>query len=308
MADDISDLKNQLFSNFGSGGGIFKSGGGSSRRWIKIGLALLALLVVFSMVMIVPAGSRAVVFNNFTGGLSHRGEGTTLLLPFMQSATVYDVKTQTYTMSKTADEGDKRGDDSIRCLTSDGQQVDLDITVRFHPDPARIVDLHRNIGVSYIEKIIRPVSRSVVRAAVSQFSVTDVYGGRRGQLQEVISTNMERSLATSFLLLDEAFIRNVDFSDEYKKAIEQKQIAQQEAERKKYELEKEKVEKERKIIEAEGEAEAIKLRGEALARNPALIQYEYVQKITPGVQTIITDGRSILSLGDLVRQSGGAKK
>ena len=102
-------------------------------------------------------------------------------------------------------------------------------------------------------------------------------------------------------------MRNVDFSAEFKKAIELKQIAQQEAERKKYELEKEKIEKDRKIIAAEGDADAIRLRGEALSRNPALIQYEYVQKITPGIQTIITDGRSILSLGDLVRSNSPGK-
>lgn len=83
-----------------------------------------------------------------------------------------------------------------------------------------------------------------------------------------------------------------------------KQIAQQEAERKEYELEKEKIEKERKVIAAEGDAKAIRLRGDALARNPALIQYQYVQKITPGIQTIITDGKSILSLGDMVRSNG----
>jgi hypothetical protein len=67
-------------------------------------------------------------------------------------------------------------------------------------------------------------------------------------------------------------------------------------------LQREKLEKERKIIEAQGEAEAIRLKGQVLATNPALIQYEYVQKITPGIQTIITDGKSILSLGDIVKK------
>jgi hypothetical protein len=57
-----------------------------------------------------------------------------------------------------------------------------------------------------------------------------------------------------------------------------------------------------------GASKSIRLRGEALSRNPALIQYEYVQKITPGVQTIITDGRSILSLGDLVKPAQGRAK
>jgi hypothetical protein len=39
-----------------------------------------------------------------------------------------------------------------------------------------------------------------------------------------------------------------------------------------------------------------------LAQNPALIQYEYVQKLAPGVKTIITDGKTIMSLGDITKQ------
>jgi len=185
--------------------------------------------------------------------------------------------------------------------------VDVDISVQFHPDPVRIADLHRQIGEDFVEKIVRPAVRSVVRTAASKYPVIDLYSVKRSQLQEEITSELNRLFTDKFIILDGALVRNVDFTAEFKKAIEQKQIAQQQAEQKKYELEKERIEKERKIIEAEGEAQAIRLRGEALANNPALIQYEYVQKITPGVQTIITDGRSILSLGDLVRPQGGKK-
>jgi len=69
----------------------------------------------------------------------------------------------------------------------------------------------------------------------------------------------------------------------------------------KYELEREELEKQRKIIEAQGEAEAIRLKGQALARNPALIQYEYVQKLSPNVQAIITDGKTIMSIGEIFK-------
>ena len=67
-------------------------------------------------------------------------------------------------------------------------------------------------------------------------------------------------------------------------------------------MEKEELEKQRKIIDAEGEAQSIKLRGDALAKNPMLIQYEYVQKIAPNVQTIITDGKSIMNLGEVFKK------
>lgn len=74
-----------------------------------------------------------------------------------------------------------------------------------------------------------------------------------------------------------------------------KQVALQESERMKYILEKQRQEKERKIIEAQGEAQAIKEKGAALRANPQLIQYEYVQKLTPGIKAVITDQASIMN-------------
>ena len=297
-----------MSANFSGFEQFANKGGLSSGGFKKLGLALLGLvilLMLFATFKTVPAGFRAVVFNNITGGVSARGEGLTILMPFTQTATLYDVRTQNYTMSRVVNEGAQSGDDSIPALTSDGQEVAVDVSILFHPDPNHIAELHRNIGADFIAKIIRPAGRSVTRSAVTKYPVIDLYGPKRSALQDEISTELKNLFEKSYIVLDSLLVRNVDFSDEFKKAIEQKQVAQQAAERKKYELETEKIEKERKIVAAEGDAEAIRLRGEALSRNPGLIQYEYVQKIAPGVQTIISDGRSILSLGDLVKPRKG---
>lgn len=296
------------WKNLGSGASPLGSGSGKIRRILYIVLGIIVLMMLFATFKTVPAGHRAVVFNNITGGLSARGEGLTLLLPFTQTATIYDVRTATYTMSKTANEGQVQGDDSVQALTSDGQEVAVDVSILYHPDPSRIVQLHQQIGPDYEAKIVRPAGRSVTRTSVSKYAVIDVYGAKRMEIQNEVATELGALFEKSYLILDSLLVRNVDFSAEFKKAIELKQIAQQMAERKKYELEQERIEKDRKVIAAEGDAESIRLRGEALSRNPALIQYEYVQKITPGIQTIITDGRSILSLGDLVKSGQGKAK
>ncbi len=274
---------------------------GKIRKVAFIFLGIFVLMLLFATFKTVPAGHRAVIFNNVSGGLGARGEGLTLLVPFMQSATIYDVRTSTYTMSRMTNEGQVQGDDAVQALTSDGQEVAVDISILYHPDPSRIVELHRQIGPDYEAKIVRPAGRSVTRTSVSKYAVIDVYGAKRMEIQNEVLTELRVLFEKNFLILDSLLVRNVDFSAEFKKAIELKQIAQQMAERKKYELEQERIEKDRKVIAAEGDAESIRLRGDALSRNPALIQYEYVQKITPGIQTIITDGRSILSLGDLVK-------
>jgi regulator of protease activity HflC (stomatin/prohibitin superfamily) len=265
-------------------------------------LAILVIILLSATVLTVGAGKIAVVFNQITGTITSRDQGTHLLIPGLQKATIYDARVQTYTMSATYGEGEVKGDDALEALTNDGQVIKLDITVRFHLNKLDITKLHQTLGEDYTEKVVRPEVRTVVRLAVSAYPVTEVYTEKRIQLQKDCFDVLKPKLAQNFIILDEILIRKVSFSPEFQKAIELKQIAQQEAQRMQYVLQKETQEKQRKIIEAEGEAESIRLKGIALSNNPALIQYEYVQKITPGIQTIITDGKSILSLGDILKK------
>ncbi|MBI1745548.1 MAG: prohibitin family protein [Acidobacteria bacterium] len=277
-------------------------------RWILLGLAAFILFgVLRETFLFVEPTKMAVVVNRFSGQLSSRRPGFYFLMPGVQESYLYDVTEQSYTMVRKHAEGQEMGDDSIQCLTSDGLSVFLDITVRYQLDPDRIADLHRRFGVAYVNKIVRPQINSVVRSIVSKYSIVDVYSGKRAQIQSEVTTSLFDDMNRNVIILKEVLLRDVNLTPEFHKAIEQKQIAQQEAQRKQYELERERVEKERKIIEAQGEAESMSLKGKALAQNPALIQYQYVTKIAPGVQTIITDGRSIMSLGDVLGSSKAAK-
>jgi prohibitin 2 len=94
-------------------------------------------------------------------------------------------------------------------------------------------------------------------------------------------------------------LRDVTFSPQFQQAIESKQVAQQEVSRMAFVVEQAEKERRRKIIQAEGEAESIRLKARALARNPGLTQYEYVQNLPSDVRTIITDSRTIVNLGDV---------
>lgn len=272
------------------------------RLIIVIILLVFAIVIMANTVLVIDAGRVAVVFNTLTGGLSTMNSGTNLLIPGVQRPILYDTRIQSYTMSATYGEGEVKGDDAIDCLTKDGQVVRMDITARFHIDPLKAADLHKTIGPDYMNKVVRPEIRSAVRLSVSAYQVTEVYSEKRTAIQQSTIEMLTPKFTANYLILDEVLIRNVRFSPDFEKAIEQKQIAQQQAQQMQYVLEKEKLEKDRKIIEAQGEAEAIRLKAEVLASNPALIQYEYVQKLAPGVQTIITDGKSILNFGDLIKK------
>lgn len=265
-------------------------------------LAVIIIVLVAKTILIIDAGEIAVIFNQLSGGLSTKYPGTNFLAPGIQKPILYDTRVLTYTMAATFAEGEPKGDDAIETLTKDGQIVKMDLSVRFHINQTRVTNLHREIGPDYINKVVRPEIRNQIRLAVSAYPVTEVYTEKRSEIQNQTQENLKRKFSASYLILDEVLIRNIRFSPEFEKAIEQKQIAQQDAQRMQYVLDKERQEKDRKIIEAQGEAESIRLKAIVLAQNPALIQYEYVQKLAPGVKTIITDGKTIMSLGDITKQ------
>lgn len=301
----MSASKDTLFGQLADVYANFLKPSGQGKKSVLkwIGLIVLGIILLNSLVIIVPAGSRVVVFNNFTG-VEKRvlTEGINLLVPFVQSPVYYDVRTQTYTMSATVDQGDKRGDDGVSVLTADGQPVKFDISVRYHLLASDVWKVHQDVGPGYIEKIVRPTSRTVIRDVVSGYTVTEVYSSKRAEIQTKIAQELDAAFKKYNVVYDEILIRNIQFSDAFAQAVEQKQIAMQDAQRMKYVLQKEEAEKQRKIIEATGEAEALRKKGEALKANPHLIQYTYVQKLSPNVQAIVTNQSSILNMADFLKK------
>jgi regulator of protease activity HflC (stomatin/prohibitin superfamily) len=285
---------------------VFTEGGKMTKnigKYILSGIIVIFVLVfLFKIYIVIDPGEKAVIFNKATGNLRVTpNEGFYFLVPLVEEPTVYDMKARTYTMSIAQLEGEIKGDDSLQALTSDGQTVLLDISVRYHPDPDHLDRLHRSLGIDYVNKVIRPQVRSTVRMIVSDYPVLDVYSGKRTQIQAKLEQQLRESFKKNYITLEEVLLRNVQFSREFQQAIENKQIAQQEAQRMKYVLERQEQEKKRKIIEAEGESESLRLKGKALADNPQLIQYEYIKLLAPNVQAIVTDQNTIFNFSDFLK-------
>ena len=88
---------------------------------------LFVLFLMFRPYVIVPAGHRAVIFNLYRGVLpTQLGEGVHFITPFADRTEFYDARWQTYSISRTSWEGEVKGDDVMRALTSDGQEVSVE--------------------------------------------------------------------------------------------------------------------------------------------------------------------------------------
>jgi len=270
-----------------------------------IPLALIGLFILFIIppsIKVVPVGHCLVVFNVLTKRFSIARQGFNIILPYINNVTDYDLRRLEYTMTASKGEGRRPNvDDSLWSPTQEGLQVGIDLTCWHHLDPMKVAQIHQKIGPDYEEKIIRPTIRSVVRLVVSEFSVMEVYSAKRTLIQEEINNRIKKILEPDGFIVDEVVLRDVVFTTEFAKAIEEKQIAQQSAEKMRYILEKEQKEAERKVIEANGRAKAINIINAALRENPNYIKYLYVDKLSDKISVIVSDQPTIMDLKGLMK-------
>lgn len=301
----------------------------SFRVLIPLLVAILLSLLSAALVFVKPTEVAIIVSIISPGGVRPQPmrAGLHFIVPVLENEVKYPIYWQTYTMSNKPDEGTKRGDDSIRARTSDGQEVRLDASIIFRINYEQAVTLHIDWQERYIEDLVRPVVRGLVRTQVSQFQAREVNSSARRDLEAMLDRLLNTELASKGLTLDQFLLRDITFTDEYAAAIEQKQIAQEGMERTQHEAqqvrnlaegERDKLiteaegRKAKIITEAEGDAQAILLRAEAqaqalkliaesLAQNPDLLTYEYIQKLSPNIRAMLVpnDAPLILPLQDL---------
>jgi regulator of protease activity HflC (stomatin/prohibitin superfamily) len=162
---------------------------------------------------------------------------------------VFDAKTQNYTMSSVHDEGDKAGDDAIRVLTADGLEVVVDLTVLFRIIPSEAPRVLREIGEDYKDKVVRPITRTMIRDNAVYYDAVALYSLKRNEFQQRIYQDIEKNFKKRGLVLEQLLIRNINLPTSVKTTIESKINAEQDAQKMQFVLQKEKQEAERKRVD-----------------------------------------------------------
>lgn len=247
-------------------------------QWLKlVFFGILGLFLFRSTLIFIPAGHVGVVYDLGRGVLSApMKEGLNFAIPIWQKVSLFDVRLQEYTMSATLDEGALLKDDSLDAPTSDGQQVKVDATVLFRLDPAKTPVVMQEIGMDYVDKIIRPFSRSQIRMVISRYSAPTIYSEKRHEAEKIMTDELADLLKPKNILLDKVLLRAVYFSPEYSKAIEQKVIAEQRVKQAEFEVKEATQRAQAKIAEAKGLAEAQALQKATLTQE--FLQLEAIKK------------------------------
>jgi regulator of protease activity HflC (stomatin/prohibitin superfamily) len=186
-----------------------------------------------------------------------------------------DLKTQNYTMSGVHDEGSKSGDDAIRVLSADGLEVTIDLTVLFRIVPEKAPSIYKQIGLDYVDVIVRPLSRTRIRDISANYDAIALYSTKRDEFQTRIFNSIEKDFKDRGLVLEQLLVRNIALPESVKKTIESKINAEQDAQKMQFVLQKEKQEAERKRVEAQGIADYQRIITSTLTDKQ--LQYEQIK-------------------------------
>ncbi|MBZ0299821.1 MAG: prohibitin family protein [Anaerolineae bacterium] len=279
-------------------------------------IAGLLFSVVSNGILIVEPTQVAVVVNTLTGTLDTpaRGPGTSVIVPLVQQYYVYPTTQVTYTMSGTETDNQTRGNDAVAARSVDGQEVSLDVSVIYAINAANVNDLHVRWQTGYQDNFIRPTVRGLVRDVVSGYPAEEIYGAGRTDMENSIEDRIRIRLEEEGLILSDLLVRDISFSEQFRQAIENKQIADQEAQRAQLQVRQRENEANQAravaagerdaeiaraegqaqatILQAQAEAEALRLVNEQIASNPSLIQYVYVKNLSDNVSIALVPSNS----------------
>jgi regulator of protease activity HflC (stomatin/prohibitin superfamily) len=229
-----------------------------------IALTLLLGMTLFKSLVTVNPGERGVVINLGKVQNNILDEGTHLVIPFVTSVKKINVRIQKTDIEASAG-------------TKDLQSVNTNLSLNWYVEPTKVNKVYQQIGdeQEVVTRIITPALNEVLKAATPKKTAEEILI-QRGELKEEIDRDIKKRLAVYGIQVTEVALVNVGFSPEFAKAIEAKQIAEQQAKQAEYEALKATKQAQAEVNRAKGQAEAQRLMRQTLT--PELLQKQAIEK------------------------------
>ena len=241
---------------------------------LKIILAVIAtvivigLIILFASTTIVPTGHIGVVTLYQNVQDRYLDAGFHIIKPFVEDVHNVDIRTQKYA-------------NTVEGSARDLQIVNITMSINYQIKPEKVTELYAKVGKNYNDIILNPALQSSLKASMAQFTAEEMIT-KRAEVAATITEELNERLE-EFFNISAVNLENIDFTDEYNKAIEAKTTNQQKAEAEKAQLEIIKVQNEQKINTAEAEAKVRELQSQSvtdksLEQLRLEIQRELIQK------------------------------
>lgn len=254
----------------------------------KIIAAIVVILIIiggmFSL-KIVPTGHTGVVIH--TGAVSDKvlSEGLHFKTPII---------TRIYNMDNRI----VRTDVDISSSSKDLQVITGTISVNYRVSPEKSAELYKNVGKKYEDIIVRPAVQETTKGVMAQYTAEDLTIERQN-VGNVMKKALEEKIKGYGIDVEALNIINFDFSEEFNKAIEAKQTAQQNALKAEQDLARIKVEAEQKVEQAKADAETYRLQNQEITDKTLALKY--LEKWDGKLPTVTSNGQNIFDINSILK-------
>ncbi|MFH1255489.1 MAG: prohibitin family protein [bacterium] len=257
--------------------------GDNSKKQIKtVGIIIIAVVLffIFKPFVLIDTGKKGVVLNWRAVSGTVLNEGFNWKIPIMQKIQEIDTQTQKLDVNALA-------------YSKDIQSVTSKLALNFHVKPETANKLWQEVGKSYQARLIDPAIQESVKSAMAKFTAQELIE-QRPKVKDEIKNELLKRL-DKYFVVDEFSITDFSFSDEYEKAVEAKQVAQQNALKAENDLQRIKKEAEQRVAQAEAEAKAIQIQAAAITQQGGkdYVQLKIVEKWDGKLPTQMIPGGTI---------------
>jgi len=217
---------------------------------------LIFLLLFFylfnSIVITIGPGEAGVLYRRFYGGTvvdKVYPEGVKFIFPWNRMH-VYNVRVQQVSHE-------------FSVLTKNGLKIDLNLSIRYHPEYLFLGVLHKKVGPDYVNAIVIPEIEQVLRVLLGRLSAEEVYRTKRAIIAKSINAAIDQ-IARRYVRVDDVIIKMIRLPETVERAIQDKMTQKHIADAYDYRIEREKKEAKRKRIEGKGIRDQLNIIAEAL--------------------------------------------
>ena len=266
-------------------------------RNIKIAIGvvafIVAIVVAYDSVVIVPAGDRGIVLNLGAPQPVVLDPGMHTIEPFVQSVVLANVQTQKYEAVASS-------------ASKDLQSVTTEVAITYHPVPAQVNQIYQTLSLDYADKIISPTIQESVKATTAKFDSAELVT-QRDIVKQQMESVIRNSVSDRPIIIEQVYITDFKFDpafqnqtnmkakavQEYQTALNDLKTAQANANKtvilaqaqaqadiatKEGQVTQAKLAAQAVIEKAKGDAESIHLLNAELQNDPNYLQLQYIQK------------------------------
>ena len=255
------------------------------KNYFIIGSVLFIILILFfSSLTTIKSGEVGIKVRFGKVINTQMNEGVNFKVPFIEKIVKMNIQVQ-------------KAEVQTSSASKDLQDVDMELAVNYKVDGKQATNLYKNVGTNYENVVLQPAIQESIKAITSKYTAEELIT-KRNEVSNDCMKELENKVKKYGLTIDNFNITNFSFSEEFNKAIEEKQVAEQKVLTAKQELEKEKIEAEKKIVKAKAEKEANELKQQSLTDN--LIKEKFIEKWN-GELPKATGSNSFFDMSSLVK-------